>query len=152
MRPVVSRSQAGLGRGLPWQGVDNCLATLAGLRPGRVMSIGTVEAGGARFGIRDGGKGVCRCGRRKNGGWPRVWRRDGCGFLVGVQGGQVRFLGSGLWAGEGRGAGHAARWARAGRSFDLDVRQVVCALALEWRGFAFGSEGRRQRGSSGRGG
>jgi len=149
MRPVVSSSQAGLGRGLPWQGVDNCLATLARLGPGRVMSIGTVEAGGARFGIRDGGKGVCRCGRSRDGRWPRVWRRDGCGFVVGAV--VCAFSGPGFGL-EKAGAGHAARWARAGRSFDLDVRQVVCALALEWRGFAFGSEGRRQRGSSGRGG
>ena len=37
-----------LRRGLPWQGVDNYLATLARLRSGRVMGIGTAEAGGGR--------------------------------------------------------------------------------------------------------
>ena len=136
-------------QGFTGAGVDNCLATLARLRPGRVMSIGTVEAGGE----------VLHSGWRK--GRVSVWSEQGRSVASGVEEGRlrlpgrgsgVRFLGSGLWAGEGRGAGHAARWARAGRSFDLDVRQVVCALALEWRGFAFGSEGRRQRGSSGRGG
>lgn len=100
MRPVVSSSQAGLGRGLPWQGVDNCLATLAGLRPGRVMSIGTVEAGGGEVrhsGWREGRVSV----------WSEEERRVASGVEEGRlrlpgRGNRVRSLGPGLWAGGGR--------------------------------------------------
>jgi len=92
-RVVASRSQAGLGRGLPRQGVDNCLATLARLGPGRVMSIGTVEAGGE----------VLHSGWRK--GRVSVWSEQGRSVASGVEEGRlrlpgrgsgVRFLGSGL--------------------------------------------------------
>jgi len=74
-----------------------------------------------------------------------------------VRGSGVRAVGcaiSGLGFGleEAGGASDAARQAGSSRSLDLDGRQAVCALALEGRGLAFGSEGRRRRGSSGKGG
>lgn len=42
--------------GFTGAGVDNCLAMLARLRPGRVMSIGTIKAGGrgSVFGLEGG--------------------------------------------------------------------------------------------------
>ena len=91
----------------------------------------------------------------EGGRWPRVWRKNGCGFLFGVVGCEQWDARSRVWALGWRrqeGASDAARQAGSSRSLDLDGRQAVCALALEGRGLAFGSEGRRRRGSSGKGG
>lgn len=77
-------------------GVDNYLAMLARLRSGRVMGIGTVEAGGWRgsaFGL-EGGAWVGVVGGRRA--VPLIWRKDGCGFLFGAVGCALSGLGFGL--------------------------------------------------------
>ena len=151
VRPGVRLSPAGF----TVAGVDNYLATLAGLRSGWEMGIGTVEAGGGRgsaFGL-EGGACVREVGGRRA--VASGLEEERLRLPVRGSGGEQWDARSRVWALGWRrqeGASDAARQAGSSRSLDLDGRQAVCALVLEGRGLAFGTEGRRQRGSSGRGG
>lgn len=96
VRPGVRLSPAGF----TVAGVDNYLATLARLRSGRVMGIGTAEAGGGRSSAL-GLEGLARV--RVVGGRRAVSSSLKEGRLrLPVRGNRVRSLGPGLWAGGGR--------------------------------------------------
>lgn len=79
-----------------------------------------------------------------------MWSEEGRSVASDLEEGRLRLPGRGCkevgcaFSGPGFGLEEAGG-AKSIQSFDLGVKQVVCALVLEGRSLAFGSEGRRQR-------